>query len=381
MELLGAIVVVHDIRSRREWENRGIQSQRMEAIAALAGGMAERLDVLLFNLLSQVDDLQGRLSGEDRARAVLVRQSSSRIAAFGSQLATLGRRSALQSEVFNVNRAILALSDTLADCVGPDLAVETGLHPYNGFVQADRSRFQQVLLNLALHAKDVLPQGGPLRIETAILDLEESALFSRRHRGNWFVRIRVIHPAGSLDDAALAEIFEPSFVSPLGQPSTRFGLATAHSIVTQGGGHIAASAREGQIAFEILWPCIGVYQDVQELRGNFCAPVPLVMVVEAEDSVRRSMSCCLEREGYPFIEAKTPEHAALVAVASGERIAALVAPLGAEQLAFSLNVPTLYLSGYRHDQAPNAECLPKPFPIMEFHRRIRALARPTYIGA
>ncbi len=375
-ELLGAIVVLRDIRARREWEGHLIQSQRMDAIAALAGGMAGDFNGLLCNILEQVDRLYTRLSGEEREQAGQVRQSASRASALGSQLSLLSRRDPPHAEVIDVNEAIADLRDSLSLCLGRSITLETKLDPNTGFIQADPNRFQQVLINLGLHARDAMPDGGEWRIETSVLDLDDGDPAARRYRDRWYVRLRFIDSGPLIDAATLAAIFEPSFAAHSATAAGRFGLSIAHSIVVQGGGYIAASRGMDQgTSFEILWPCIGTHQGVAGLMGRFRPhdPIPSILLVEEEDAVRCGMWCCLEQEGYQVLAAKTAEHAELVAAAYRGRIAVLVTDLRGAPLAERLEVPTLYLSGYRHDQAPDAAILPKPFPMMEFRRRIRAL--------
>jgi hypothetical protein len=338
-ELLGALVVLRDIRARREWEEHLIQSQRMDAIAALAEGVAGQ-----------------------------IRQSAANAAALGIQLSLLSRRGALRWETINVNEAIGDLRDSLAVCLGPSVRLETKLGSQAGFIQAGRNRFQQVLIHLALHARDAMPDGGELRIETSILDLDAGDPASRQHRARWYVRLRFTDSGPGVDAAALAAIFEPSFPVHSGTAGGRFGLSIVHRIVAQGGGRITAASENGTgTSLEILWPCIGTHQDVAGLVGRS------VLLVEEEDALRRSMRCCLEQDGYQVLETKSAEAAQLVAAAYRQPVAVLVTDLAGAPLAERLKIPTLYLAGYRHDRALDARFLPKPFPMIEFRRRVRAL--------
>jgi len=378
LELLGAIVVLRDIRARREWEGQLIQSQRMDAIAALAGGMAGHFNAQLTAILAQVDDLYTRLSGEERELSGVIRQSASRAAGLGGQLSALSRRDPLLSETINVNEAIGDLQDSLSLCLGRGITLETMLGSHAAFIRADRNRFQQVLINLALHARDAMPDGGALRIETSILDLDAGDPAYRRYRNRWYARLRFTDTSPGIDAASLAGVFEPSFSVPAGGAGSHFGLSIAHSIVVQGGGHVTASSAIGKgTTFEILWPCIGTYQGVVGLIGRFHQddPIPAVFLVEEEDALRRSMRCCLEQEGYQVLEAKTATHADLVAAAFRQPIAVLVSEFGAGQPPERLHVSaTLHLSGYRHDRLPpDVDVLRKPFPMIEFRRRVRAL--------
>ncbi|HWD00105.1 MAG TPA: response regulator [Candidatus Sulfopaludibacter sp.] len=342
-ELLGAILVLRDIGMRQEWDDHAIQSQRMDAIASLAGGLA------------RVDSLP---------------------AALGGQLTALSRRAPAYPEVIDVNQAIAALRPALTVCLGPDVALETNLHLNTGFIQVDRSRFEQVLINLALRARHDMASSGAFRIVTSILDLPAYHLLTRRYGGSWFVRVEVSHNGPLPDPATLSRIFEPSFSETAG---SALDLAIAHSCVVQGGGQITAAAGpENGVVFEILWPCLGTYQDVQPMMRTFPEPAPAILIVEEEDNLRRSLCACIERDGYRLLEARTPEDAALVAAACRRKLDGLVAPAGSELLACRLKLPALYLSGYRHDEVPEPDVLPKPFPILEFRRRLRKLVPEAF---
>jgi two-component system cell cycle sensor histidine kinase/response regulator CckA len=331
--------------------------------------MAADFNASLTAVLAAVEDLYTRLSGEERDLATQIRQSASRAANLTGQLWALSRPDPSPVEVIDVNQAIGDSVDSLSLCLGQGITLETELRPRAGFLQADRHRFQQMLINLALYARDAMPHGGTLRIETDILDLDAAEPAARRYHNQWFVRLRFIDSGSTPDATALSSIFEPR--------SGSFGLAIVHSVVVQGGGRIAASrGAERGTSFEILWPCIGTHQGVAGLIGRYRPndPVPAILLVEEEDAVRRAMWCCLEQEGYRVLEASTARHAELMASAYRQPISVLVACSEDAPLADRLKIPaTLCLSGYRHDEIPDAGVLPKPFPMAEFRRRIRAL--------
>ncbi len=369
-ELLGAIVALRDVRDRIEREALQIQAQRMDAVATLAGGMAGDFDGVLTGLQAQVDDLYAQLSGQEREQAGRIRQTVSRIAALATQFSALSRPDPLRVEAIDVNQAIREAGDALSLCLGPDIALECALHPCSGFIQADRNRFRQVLLNLALHAREAMPR-GTLRIETAIVDFDAGEAAARRYRGQWFVRLRFTEPGVRSETARLSGIFEPRFTG------SRFGLAIAHRIVVQSGGHIQAFGDPGKdTVFEILWPCIGTFRGIAGLVGRERShdPIPTILLIEEEDQLRRAMERCLKEDGYQVLAAKTPERAETVAAAHRRPVALLVGGAAAAPLAERLKIPaTLYLSGYRHDRPEDPGVLLKPFPIGELQRRVRTL--------
>ena len=376
-ELLGAIVALRDVRERVQWEGVAMQSQRMDAIAALAAGIAGDFHDVLSQLQSQVDDLYPCLTEEEREKAARIRQSASAAAALTSQLSALSRPDATGSAVTNVNEAIREAEDSLALCLGQGVRLETELAAKSGFLAVAGNRFLQVLYNLALHARERMPAGGSLRLETSVLDLDAAHPLARRYRAQWFVRLLVTGSNLQTDAASLAVIFEPRFPASPSAAGGRFALATAHTIVTRSGAHIQAFSEPGKgTSFEILWPCIATHQGVAGLVGRrLDHPIPNVLLVEPEDSLRRAMCTALEEDGYPVLETKTAQGAEMAAAAHRGPIALLVADCTAEPLAERLAIPAaLYLSGYRHDRIPAEGILQKPFPMEDFRRRVRLLA-------
>jgi two-component system, cell cycle sensor histidine kinase and response regulator CckA len=348
-ELLGAILVLRDIRARREWEAYQTQSQRMDAIAALAAGLSAEFESLLATVASEVDQLGAQSAG--------VRRSLSRARAFASQFAALSRGGPLLPEIIDVNRAIQSFRDVLSVCLGPRVTLESRLPSHTGFIYADPNRFHQVLLNLAVYSRDAMPQGGALTVETSILDLDSADSLSRRYPHRWYVRVRFVHTGPAPAPDSLIAIFEPSF-SPAAENA--FGLSIAHGAVSQAGGFINAADR----SFEILWPCIATHRTTPHAQSS-------ILLLEEEDALRREMSLCLQDEGYPVLEAKAAAAAELLA-ALRVPIAAIVTEEAGAPLAARLNIPAFLLSGYRHHGMPDPRVLAKPFPMAEFRRRMRA---------
>jgi len=337
-ELLGAIVVFRDIRDRQEWESRYVQSQRMDAITSLAERMAGR------NL---------------------------RPADVCSQLASLSRPIASTTQVVDVNEAIAKAGASADLRVRSRITLQTGLSPNTGFIRADPERFEAMLIGLARRAAPAKRSDAVVRIATSILDLDAGDLLARRYGQTWFVQLEISSDGPQLDDRNLAAIFEPVFSGDAGD--SRFDPAMAHNLIVQAGGHIMARNSPTGLRFEVLWPCIGTHEDVLRMMRHFPDAAPNILVVEEEDALRRQICTCLEREGYRFLETKNIQHAGEIAAVHSYRIDAAVLPAGAEQFAECLDVPTLYLAGYRHDCVPPANVLPKPFPILEFRRRLLQL--------
>jgi two-component system, cell cycle sensor histidine kinase and response regulator CckA len=389
-ELLGAIVVIRDIRSGKELEGRRIQSQRMEAVANLAGGLAHDFNNQLMVILGYADELSDRLHGEDKEQALAIRQAASIASSVAGELLALSRRDVARVEAVEVNEVIREAGPVLSRTLGKGRTLTTELGSISGFVSIDRNQFKQALLNLALNARERMAGLGELRIESSILEVEAGTPVARQYRPGQYVRLRVADTGEAIDKAALAHIFEPSFEGqkPSGS-STRLGLSIVHGIVTSSGGYIGAISQGGRGAsFEILLPCLGTLSGPAGM-----VEAPAILLVEDENSVRRVMHKFLDREGYLLLEARGPAEAEeLAAVYEGPihvLVSDVVMPgMNGPELAGRLtrsrpDLKVLLISGYRHDTLedqgflqPNLNLLSKPFPALELVRRVQLLLKP-----
>jgi PAS domain S-box-containing protein len=392
-ELLGAILVVRDIGARRQMEAKLVQSQRMEAIANMAGALAHDFNNQLMVILGYADELFTTLNGDDKESCHEIKQAATMATSITSQLLTLSRRDVVHPAILNINEVICEVQPLLSHSLGRKSTLATDLGSPAGFVRVDRNQLKQVLLNLALNARDAMPSGGELRIESATREITAEGRATQVYRPGQYVQIRVIDSGEGMDEATLARIFEPFFTTKKPGLGTGLGLSIVHSIVTQSGGYISAASERGKgTRFEILFPCIGTF-----LGSPTADKTPTVLLVEDEDKIRRLMHNYLEREGYQLLEAKDAVEAELIAEVYREPIHVLVTdvvmpnmtgPQLSERLApLRPDMQVLFVSGYRHDQlshgglAREANVLSKPFPGHELLRRVRVLLRETKVLA
>jgi two-component system cell cycle sensor histidine kinase/response regulator CckA len=390
-ELLGAILVLRNIGPRREMERRLLQSQRMEAVAGMAGGLAHDFNNLLMIMMGSADELYPRLSGEEQRLAAEIKQSASMASSITKQLLILSRRDAARVEILNLNDVICEMQPLVSHTLGRVRTLATDYGSPAPFVRSDRSRVKQALLNLALNARDAMPSGGELRISTAAIDIEAETPQGRQYRPGRYARLCVADNGKGMDKATLARIFEPFFTTRAAGEGTGLGLAIVHSIVVQSGGYITATSEPGRgTTFEILLPAMGTFQGSLEERSAEGSPVT-VLLVEDENKIRRLMHGYLEREGFQLLEASNAEEAEAIAAAYRDPIHVLVADVfmpgrNGSELARRLaplqpDMKVLFVSGYRHDaldQFEGAELLLKPFPASELVRRVRKLvAQPV----
>jgi PAS domain S-box-containing protein len=391
-ESLGSILVIRDIRERRALEARLIQSQRMEAIANMAGGLAHDFSNLLTIVHSHAEDLCARLHSHERFQAREIKEAASLASSISDQLLTLSRRDAVRAELLDIDEAIREIEPMISHCLGQTGTLTMELGATERLIRADRNRIKQILLNLALNARDAMPAGGELRIESSILEIEEGSPEARQYGTGTYVRLRVTDSGEGMDAATLARIFEPFFTTKKRGAGTGLGLSVVHSIVVQNGGYISAESGPGKgSCFEILLPCAdapGGAGRISEMRALH--PVSTILLVDDEDSVRRLMRGCLKREGYKLLEACSAEEAESIADAHPEAIDILVTDvvmpgMSGIQLAKRLRrrrpqLKTLFVSGYRPDPFEvgwalhdDGDLLAKPFLAPELLRRVRAL--------
>jgi two-component system, cell cycle sensor histidine kinase and response regulator CckA len=394
-DLLGAIVVLRDTTARRQMEDRLLQSQRMEAVANMAGGLAHDFNNQLTVILGYAEELCARLEGEDKEAALEIKNAASMAGTITGQLLMLSRRSEARFEVLNVNQVICEAQPMISHSLGKIRTLVTDLGSPEGFVRSDRNQLKRVLLNLALNARDAMSTGGELRIESSTVEIDPDSQEARLYRPGQFVRLRVADTGEGMDKATLARIFEPFFSTKKAGFGAGLGLSIAHSIIVQNQGYIRAESAIGHgTSFEILLPCVGTFRKVGEETGAGRSdgedPTPTILLVEDEDAVRRLMHKFLEREGYQLLEARNAEEAEAIAEVYEEPIHVLVTDvlmpgmtgpdLVARLLPLRPGMKTLFVSGYRHDVIePNGlsrgdvNLLPKPFPAAELLRRVRML--------
>jgi two-component system, cell cycle sensor histidine kinase and response regulator CckA len=370
----------------------------MEAVANMAGGLAHDFNNQLTVILGYIEELDGRVAGKDKSAAMEIRQAAAVAASITSQLMVLSRRGEARLEVLNINEVIGEVAPMLSHTLGKARKVVMELGSPPGSVRCDRNQLKQVLLNLALNARDAMAAGGVLRIETSIAEVRSDSREARLYHPGQYVRLRVADTGAGMDKATLARIFEPFFTTKKAGFGTGLGLSMVHSIIVQSGGYISAGSEIGRgTAFEILLPAVGTFRRINEApgaeRSTGDGTTPTVLLVEDDDAVRRLMHTFLEREGYQLLEAENAEEAeglaelydrpihilvtdVLMPGMTGPDLAARLGPLRP-------HLKTLFVSGCPHDalerlglSTSELNLLPKPFLTAEFLRRVQMLINP-----
>jgi two-component system cell cycle sensor histidine kinase/response regulator CckA len=354
-------------RARRELETERktlkeqyLQSQKMEAIGQLAGGVAHDFNNLLTVILGYSDLLLSGM-GDANPRRDLVEQmkgAGERAAGLTRQLLAFSRRQVLAPRVLDLNAVVADLEKMLRRVIGEDVTLTTDLQPDLDPVKADPGQIEQVLMNLAVNARDAMPTGGSLVIETRNVELDDASIRSGPH-----VLLAIADTGHGMTPEIRARIFEPFFTTKEKGKGTGLGLATVYGIVQQSGGHIAVSSKPGQgTIFKVYLP------RTQEVvaRGKSprtTAPAPrgseMVLLVEDEDAVRSLARLVLRRAGYRVLEAADGDEALRVVGRHQGPIHLLVADVvlpgqDGRQVAERLlgshpGLKVLFLSGYTED--------------------------------
>jgi PAS domain S-box-containing protein len=388
--------VLRDISDRHRLEEQLRQAQKMEAIGRLAGGVAHDFNNLLTAIsgYSALARAAGSL-GEVGRELDGIDQASERAVQLTSQLLAFSRRQVLAPVVLDLSDVVTRMSPMLTRLIGEDIQIaivaDIDLPP----LLADRVQIEQVVLNLAINARDAMPTGGVLTIETRSVELDAEYLadHSRVEPGR-YVCLTVTDTGVGIDAGARPHIFEPFFTTKATGQGTGLGLATVHGIVTQSGGHIVVySEPDLGTTFKVFFPAHLATVDLDvaaaetspsELRGT-----ETVLVCEDEDLVRSLVERMLVQQGYTVLCASHPEHA-LALASTDDHIDLLVTdvvmphmsgPELVERLAtLRPGLPVLFVSGYSHEIIRDRSALPpgsvfleKPFSTVGLLSAVRNL--------
>ena len=394
--------VATDITERKQLEDQFRQAHKMEAVGRLAGGIAHDFNNVLTIVRAQTEFLLADMSADDMRRADVleIQSAADRAAGFIRQLLAFSRRQLLQPEVLELNAVITGMESMVRRLVGEDVVLLTKLHPELPRVWADPGQLQQVMLNLAVNARDAMPRGGSLLIETGVVELDEH--YPRQHpsaRPGRHVVLVVTDTGGGMDPATRSRIFEPFFTTKEPGKGTGLGLSTVYGIVKQSGGHIWVYSEVGRgTTFKLYFP---LHQGPMQASESTVRALPpsgagaTILLVEDEASVRSTVRRLLERHEYRVLEATNGQDAlALIIARHGEVdliLSDMVMPgMGGAELAtrvraFAPTLPVLLMTGYTEealarngDRPLDQEIIEKPFTLHIVLEKVRtALARKT----
>jgi PAS domain S-box-containing protein len=380
----GQVVAVADLTARRQLERQLQQSQQMEAIGRLAGGVAHDFNNLLTVIqgLSEAVLDRAQLDADSRHDLDGVRQATLRGSELSAQLLAFGRRQRAEPRVVDLNEQVQGMAGMLRRLIGEDIQLETRLQATPSRIKADPGQIGQAITYLLVNARDAMPRGGKLVIETANASCAE-ALGRRCKAGcpGSCVTLAVSDTGTGMDADTLEHVFEPFFAAGERLPGNGLGLAAVYGIVQQCGGDIEVTSEPGRgSTFRIFLPAAsGAVATAAAPSGarHATGSSGAVLLVEDDEDVREVSRSALERAGYHVLEARDGQEALEVAQRHPGPIALLLTDvvmpeMGGPELAGRLQqvlpaLPVLYFSGYAPGSGgglgvpAGAPFLPKPF--------------------
>jgi two-component system, cell cycle sensor histidine kinase and response regulator CckA len=303
-----------EMKERRLLEDQLRQAQKMEAIGRLAGGIAHDFNNLLTiiigysDVLSQLEDTSVESRNEMLAE---IHHAAERAAHLTRQLLAFSRKQILEPRIVNLNDIVSSIEKMLGRLIGEDIAIQTKLLPDLRPISADPGQLEQVIMNLAVNARDAMPQGGEVQIETAHVQLDDT--YAQAHPDvtpGDYVMLAVTDSGCGMDEATKARIFEPFFTTkPPGQ-GTGLGLATVYGIIKQSGGHIHVYSEQGHgTTFKVYFPVVAapvIKRNLGDTGQIALRGTETILVVEDEANVRILAKNVLEMYGYKVLEADSP---------------------------------------------------------------------------
>jgi two-component system cell cycle sensor histidine kinase/response regulator CckA len=393
----GILGITRDVSQRRKLEDQLRQSQKMEVVGQLAGGVAHDFNNLLTAILGYCELLLGGLPVEDPAHQDVaeIKKAGERAALLTRQLLAFSRRQVLQPKSLNLNRVVENLGKMLHRLLGEDIELSIVAEPSLWRVMADPGQLGQVILNLAVNARDAMPRGGRLVLKTANVDLDEAyAAVHDQVQSGPHVLLSVSDTGCGMDAATRSRIFEPFFTTKELGKGTGLGLSTVYGIIRQSGGHIWVYSEPGQgTTFKIYLPRLAA--DSAALQedpapGPYLRGQETILLVEDEDLVRQIARRILESHGYSVLEAKDGREALRLQEEHPGPIHLVLTDLvmpgfGGQELAGRLaarcpNLKVLFMSGYAESGILDKELavrgevyLQKPFEAHALIRKVREL--------
>ncbi len=389
------LAMARDIAKRRQLEEQLRQAQKMEAIGQLAGGVAHDFNNLLTIITGYSELLQYRITDETlKADIEQIHKAGERAAALTRQLLAFSRKQVLQPTILNINKIVIDTEKMLQRLIGENIELVTSLESLLGQVKADVGQIEQVIVNLVVNARDAMPDGGKLTLETANVDL--SGIYTQRYLGlkaGHYIMLAVSDTGIGMDAKTQTRIFEPFFTTKGVDKGTGLGLATVYGIVTQSEGTIRVYSEPGQgTTFKIYLPQIEIGALPGVENGSSAEALPYgfetVLLVEDESGVRKLAREILQQSGYSVLEADNGQQALKISQEYDRPIHLLLTDvimphMSGHELVENLSpihpeTKVVYMSGYtdkaiiQHDGLdPGVNFLQKPFSADMLARKLR----------
>lgn len=391
-------VILRDISVRKRTEDELRQAQKMEAVGHLAGGIAHEFNNYLGIIMGYSDLLEQEEVQSESLRLGLaeIRGATQKAASVTRQLLAFSRKQLIEPTVLDLNASVWEAHKLLRRLIPANIDLIPVLHqPDLGKVKADPAQVQQILINLVVNARDAMPQGGKITIETVEVVLDEE--FTSRHVDTLpgdYVMLSVGDTGEGIDAQTLSHIFEPFFTTKQLGKGTGLGLSTTYGIVKQSGGHITVASVQGKgTTFRVYFPKVAEVHD-DTSTASHAQPTPTgiatILLVEDESGLRKLMRAALERQGYRVLEAKDGAEGLCVCRHELQHVDLVVTDLAMPRmtglqlkdkvLALRSSMKFLLISGYAEgmveenpQNSNGGNFLEKPFRPDDLVRRVREI--------
>ncbi len=389
-------LIVRDIRERRQLNEKFRKSQRMEAVGKLAGGVAHDFNNVLTTIRGYSDLVMDSLKDEDPLVDDLkeIKRATERAAALTRQLLAFSRRQVLEPRPLDLNTVVFDMKRMLYRLIGEDIALVTEMDTDLGTIKADQSQLEQVIMNLAINARDAIKNGGTLAISTKNVVLKEDVIETKNldlKKGK-YVRLKISDTGIGMSQDTAFHIFEPFFTTKSKNKGTGLGLSTVYGIIKQSGGDIVVDSEPNKgSTFTIFLPIVNEkasLNEVSSIESGQTKGWETVLLVEDETPVRLLATRMLERAGYKVIAARQGREAlTLLETHSGPVhliLTDVIMPeMGGRELVESLvdmhpKMRILLMSGYSDEAVldigeilSDAVILAKPFSYRELTQKVR----------
>ncbi|HTV57766.1 MAG TPA: PAS domain S-box protein [Verrucomicrobiae bacterium] len=390
------IIVNRDVTQRKHLEEQFRQSQKMEAVGRLSGGVAHDFNNLLGVIIGYSEFLQDRLDKENPLRGSVdeILKAGKRAAALTRQLLAFSRQQVLDPKVLDLNAVVSDMEKLLRRLIGEDIELTTVLDAHLGRLKADNGQLEQVIMNLAVNARDAMPQGGKLIIQTenAVMDEEFVRRYPYPVKPGPYILLTVTDSGIGMDAETKARAFEPFFTTKEKGKGTGLGLSTVYGVVKQSGGYIEIVSSPGAgTIFQIYLPRVDAPVSAESgisLSANSTPAGETILIAEDESSLRTVTRNSLEQYGYKVLEAKDGIEALKLSRQYAGNIDLLLTDvvmpgMGGRVLAQQLTlerpgIRVVYMSGYTGQTVgeqgpidPGSFFLLKPFSRENLGRKVR----------
>ena len=385
---------VEDLTQQSSLEKQVRQVQKLEAVGRLAGGMAHDFNNVLVVIKLSTEMMLGQITPESPFSKPLLQISNAadRAAALTKQMLAFGRQQMMQPRIINLNAVVTETTHMLRRVIGEDVQLLTHLSPKVENSKLDPDQVTQVMLNLAVNARDAMPEGGTLHIVTETVDLDD--VYAREHppvQPGRYVMLAVSDSGTGIDRAILNRIFDPFFTTKDVGKGTGLGLAIVYGIVKQSGGYIWVYSEAGQgTTFKLYFPATTAAVDRGSTKYEATSRPngQIVLVVDDEQSVRTNVSECLVQLGYRVFTAESSDSAWKICIEQQGKIDLVLTDLvmagqNGHHLASDLaekypGISVLFMSGYTEDSTSRRDILLKGCPFLQKPFSVAELATAVH---